>query len=221
MDLSNAIKTRHSVRAYTDRPIEGEVKDQLISCIEQCNEDSGIRFQLVTDEPEAFSGFMARYGKFFNVRNYIAVTGKNSADSQQACGYYGEKIVLTAQALGLNTCWVAMTYSKNKTKVHLEKGEKILFVIAVGYGTTEGVPHKSKQRDDVIFADGPLPQWFIDGIDATLLAPTAMNQQKFKFYLNGNEVSVKPGIGFYSKTDLGIVKRHFEIGAGIDNFQWV
>ena len=51
MDLSNAIKTRHSVRAYTDRPIEGEVKDQLISWIEQCNEDSGIRFQLVTDEP--------------------------------------------------------------------------------------------------------------------------------------------------------------------------
>ena len=114
-----------------------------------------------------------------------------------------------------------MTYSKNKTKVHLEEGEKILFVIAVGYGTTEGVPHKSKQREDVIFADDPLPQWFIDGIDAALLAPTAMNQQKFKFYLNGNEVSVKPGIGFYSKTDLGIVKRHFEIGAGSDNFQWV
>ena len=97
-------------RQYTDRPIEGEVKDQLISCIEQCNEDSGIRFQLVTDEPEAFSGFMARYGKFFNVRNYIAVTGKNSADSQQACGYYGEKIVLTAQALGLSLIHILLYY---------------------------------------------------------------------------------------------------------------
>ena len=45
-----------------------------------------------------------------------------------------KKIVLYAQTLGLNTCWVALTYSKRKVKIRLEKGEKLCLVIAVGYG---------------------------------------------------------------------------------------
>ena len=58
-------------------------------------------------------------------------------------------------------------------------------------------------------------------VACALLAPTAINQQKFKFSLHdGNKVSVKAGLGFYSKVDLGIVKYHFEIGAGVKNFEW-
>ena len=47
-----------------------------------------------------------------------------------------------------------------------------------------------------------------------------MNQQKFVFTLNGNKVSAKAGLGFYSKIDLGIAKYHFEAGAGKENFTW-
>ena len=47
-----------------------------------------------------------------------------------------------------------------------------------------------------------------------------MNQQKFTFALSGNRVSVKAGIGFYTKIDLGIVKYHFEAGAGTEHFVW-
>ena len=64
------------------------------------------------------------------------------------------------------------------------------------------------------------PTWFLQGIDAALLAPTAINQQKFTFSLQGNTVSAKAGIGFYSKIDLGIAKYHFEVGAGKENFRW-
>ena len=49
---------------------------------------------------------------------------------------------------------------------------------------------------------------------------TAMNQQKFRFTLNGNQVSAKAGIGFYAKVDLGIVKYHFEVGAGKTGWEW-
>lgn len=68
--------------------------------------------------------------------------------------------------------------------------------------------------------NGAAPDWFKKGIDAALLAPTAMNQQKFKFILNDNKVKAKAGIGFYSKIDLGIAKYHFEIGAQKENFIW-
>ena len=59
-----------------------------------------------------------------------------------------------------------------------------------------------------------LPDWFQKGVKAALLAPTAMNQQKFQFILNGSQVSAKAGYGFYTKLDLGIVKYHFELGSG-------
>ena len=219
MDVLQAMKERHSVRSYTDRPVEGRIKDDLSSYINDCNRDGQLHIQLVLDEPHAFDGFMAHYGKFSGVRNYIVLAGKKSPDLEERCGYYGEKIVLHAQTLGLNTCWVAMTYSKGKAKFQLNADEKLCLVIAIGYGKTSGIAHTSKPREAVMRANTP-PDWFLQGIDAALLAPTAMNQQKFTFTLDGNKVTAKAGMGFYRKIDLGIAKCHFELGAGAQHFQW-
>lgn len=220
MELLEAMEQRHSVRTYTDKKIEGAVKDELLQMIDKCNKESGLHMQLVLDEPQAFDGFMAHYGKFSGVKNYIAVIGKKSDSLEELCGYYGEKIVLHAQKLGLNTCWVALTYSKVKSAFTILPGEKLCLVIAIGYGKTQGVPHKSKEIESVCKVNGDMPDWFRKGMEAALLAPTAMNQQKFQFTLDGKKVAVKAGLGFYSKVDLGIVKYHFEIGAGIENFTW-
>lgn len=220
MDLTEAIKNRHSVRSYNERKIDGDVKNELLAFINQCNKESGLHMQLVLDEPKAFSGIMAHYGKFSGVKNYIALIGKKGADLEEKCGYYGEKAVLKAQQLGLNTCWVAMTYSKIKTAYQVDKGEKLCIVIAVGYGKTQGTAHKVKAVEDVVNKDSTLPDWFKRGVEYALLAPTAMNQQKFIFSLDGNKVSAKAGTSFYSKIDLGIAKYHFEIGADKNNFSW-
>ena len=221
MNLLDAIQTRHSVRSYTDQKIEGTVKDELSSFLQECNQASGLHMQLVLNEPKAFSSFMARFGKFSGVSSYIAIAGKKDNSAEELCGYYGEKVVLKAQQLGLNTCWAAMTYNKIKTAYKLEKDEKIYMVIAIGYGKHQGTPHKSKSAQDVSNLSDSSPEWFRKGVEAALLAPTAMNQQKFYFTLHDDQtVSVKSGIGFYSRTDLGIVKYHFELGAGTENFQW-
>lgn len=220
MSITEAMNTRHSVRQYTDKALGEGVVLALKEEIDACNRESGLHIQLVTNEPKAFDGFMAHYGKFSGVTNYIAMIGKKGPTLEETCGYYGERLVLFAQQLGLNTCWVAMTYSKIKTAFVLSSGEKLCIVIALGYGATQGVPHKSKTIQDVVKAEEPLPGWFQDGVKAALLAPTAMNQQKFTFSLTDNRVSVKAGMGFYAKIDLGIVKYHFEIGAGETGWAW-
>ena len=220
MSITEAMNTRHSVRQYTDKALGEGVVLALKEEIDACNRESGLHIQLVTNEPKAFDGFMAHYGKFSGVTNYIAMIGKKGPTLEETCGYYGERLVLFAQQLGLNTCWVAMTYSKIKTAFVLSSGEKLCIVIALGYGATQGVPHKSKTIQDVVKAEEPLPGWFQDGVKAALLAPTAMNQQKFTFSLTDNRVSVKEGMGFYAKIDLGIVKYHFEIGAGETGWTW-
>lgn len=220
MDLLEAIKNRHSVRSYENKPLEPNAKNELTKKINEYNKESGLHIQLICDEPKAFDSFMAHYGKFSGVTNYIAMIGKKGKDLDTLCGYYGEKLVLLAQQLGLNSCWVAMTYKKIPSAFKIENGEKVAIVIALGYGKTQGVAHKSKDFSSVCNVTEPVPEWFRKGVEAALLAPTAMNQQKFTFSLDNNKVTVKSGVGFYSKIDLGIVKCHFEIGAGKDNFIW-
>lgn len=171
------------------------------------------------DENEAFSSFMAHYGKFSGVKNYIALVAGKGRDED--VGYYGEKIVLHLTELGLSSCWVALTYKKVKSAYRMNKGEKLYLVIAFGYSDEKGCEHKSKTREAVMSAENP-PSWFLAGIDAALLAPTAINQQKFKFSLiDGNKVKAECSPAFYSRIGLGIAKYHFEVGAGKENFNFI
>ncbi|MDR0638333.1 MAG: hypothetical protein LBG27_05430 [Spirochaetaceae bacterium] len=220
MDILEAIAVRHSVRSYTDQKIEGKILEQLKKTIDECNAASGLRIQLCLDEPKSFSGFMARYGQFKNARNYVAIVGKKSDDFEEKAGYYGETIVLKAQQLGLHTCWVGLTYNKNKITAKINAGEKLLMVISIGYGETNGVFHKSKPIEELCSVHGAMPDWFRKGMEAVQLAPTAINQQKFRFELKDDVVKAVAGSGFYTKVDLGIAKYHFEIGAGINGGQW-
>lgn len=220
MTMMEAMRARHSVRSYVDRPLAADVVDVLEAEIAACNRAGDLHIQLVRNEPQAFGGFMAHYGKFSGVKNYIALVGKKGPDLDEKCGYYGERLVLLAQSLGVNSCWVAMSYDKSKAGCKLDAGEKLCVVISLGYGATQGVPHKSKSAEQVMAAKGEVPQWFRAGVEAALLAPTAMNQQKFKFVLEDGAVAASAGMGFYSKVDLGIAKYHFELCAGRENFRW-
>jgi len=220
MDDLTAIRARHSVRRYLDRPIEPEKAQALQATIDACNAAGGLHFQLALEEPEAFRGALARYGRFSGVKNYAALVGPSGA--RESVGYYGERLVLAAQALGLNTCWVGLTYRKGKVRAAIGAGEALHLVIALGYGETQGVSHKDKPLHALCSAKGKMPAWFLSAMEAAMAAPTALNQQKFHFTLEeGDRVRASALRGPYAETDLGIVKYHFERGAGDHPFQWV
>ena len=215
MDLLQAIQERHSVREYTERRIEEEKRQRLNELIRECNEEGGLRVRIRYDNPDGFDSKLAHYGSFRNVTNYIILAGKPSDSLREKCGYYGEKIVLEAQRLGLNTCWVALSFNKTNVKKLIPEGEKLVSIISIGYGQTQGKPYKSKTLERVMATKGEMPDWFKKGAEAALLAPTAINQQKFKMEIkNGNPVISIAGRGPYTKIDLGIVKYHFEVASG-------
>ena len=221
MTLQEAIAQRHSVRQYEDRALSPKHEKTLRAYINKVNDKSGLRIQLITDEPKAFSGPIAKCMKFAGCRNYIALVGKKTEDLDERCGYYGEYLVLKATQMGLNTCWVALTYSKIKNTIKVSPDEKLCCVIAIGYGINNGFPHKSKPVTQVIRTNGIMPNWFREGVKCALLAPTAMNQQKFMIELVDKRVSITAPRSGYQRIDLGIVRLHFEIGAGKENFEWL
>lgn len=221
MTIQEAIVARHSVRQYQERPLEAEIVNRLNEEIAVCNQEGGLHIQLVVDEPRAFSGGMAKYGKFSGVGNYFAMVGPKGAD--EAIGYYGERLVLLAQMLGLNSCWVGLSFKKQPDQYKIADGEKLHCVISLGHGANQGVQHPMRPMEQFVKSALPLPDWFKRGMEAALLAPTAVNQQKFEFELV-NEHTVTARARFtligYGKMDLGIVKYHFEVAAGKENFNW-
>lgn len=228
MTIQEAILARHSVRAYKEEPLTEDVVKVLENEISQVNQKSKLHIQLILNEPKAFQGALAKYGKFRNVSNYLVMAGKKAEDLDERVGYYGEYLVLLAQTLGLNTCWVGLSYTKVPGTYVLDEGEKIACYIAIGYGETQGTSHKIKTIEQVSNVSERTPLWFKKGVEAALLAPTAVNQQKFSFeYVGMKEghhlVHAKKGFSMigYTQMDMGIAKYHFEIGAGKENFEWV
>ncbi|UKK47084.1 nitroreductase [Prevotella sp. E9-3] len=239
MTLQEAIEARHSVRAYKNKPLADDAVKILEEQIAILNREGQLHMQLILNEPKAFQGTLAKYGKFRNANNYIVMAGKKAEDLDERIGYYGEHLVLLAQTLGLNTCWVGLSYSKVPGTYELGEDEKIACYIAIGYGETQGVSHKIKTVEQISHsavktpgsskdASDITPSWFKKGVEAALLAPTAVNQQKFSFEYIGvkndrHQIRAKKGFSIigYNKIDLGIAKYHFEIGAEEVNFDWV
>ncbi|MCH5346927.1 MAG: nitroreductase [Muribaculaceae bacterium] len=226
--LLEAIKNRHSVRRYKSEPIPEDILALLRAKIDELNAAGNLHIQLVVNEPRGFNGPLA-YGQFSGVENYFIVAGKKDDTFDERAGYYGEQLVLYAQTLGLNTCWAGLSYKKIPGTYDLDDGEKISCYISLGYGVTQGVAHKIKTPEQVSNVGDSTPAWFLDGVKAALLAPTAINQQKFSFeYVApsspGDKARVVARKGFslvgYTRVDLGIAKCHFEIGADPSNFDW-
>lgn len=220
MTLAEAIEARHSVRRYTGRPIDADTVNKLRAKISEINSKGKLHAQLVLNEPKAFKGILA-YGSFSGVTNYVIMAGEKTVDLEERIGYYGEELVLYAQTLGLNTCWVGLSYHKVKGTFELAKSEKIGCYIAIGYGETHGAAHKTRTIGELGGVTAESPDWYRRGVEAVRRAPSAINQQKYRFKCLGTDSEgrgiVECSKGFslagYTSMDLGIARYNFEVGA--------
>ena len=217
----DALLQRHSVRNYTDRKIGPEVLEKLGVMIDDCNRAGDLHLQLLKDAGKTFSRLLNRVMGLGSAPSVIICAGRESDTLEERIGYWGEKVVLRAQELGLNTCW-AGTFSAKNAPVKPAEGERAVIAIAVGYGADQGRPHRSKTIEQVTSGRADRPAWFTRGAELALLAPTAINQQKFELRLNDDDTvtAVDKG-GPFSRVDLGIVKYHFDLAreeAGLPRF---
>ena len=217
MDLKLAMRQRHTVRKFTSEPLSAELISQLNDRVCANNERFGLAISLKVGDESALPGALKL---FFakGVRNYFVLAGSDRPGLDEDLGYASADLMLFAQALGLNTWWIGGTFNRKNVEQAVP-GKKVIGIVAVGFGVTPGVAHKSKTAAEVSSYEGPEPQWFADGVQAALLAPTALNKQCFRIAGAGNKVSITENGGAFSGADIGIVKYHFELGAGTA-FEW-
>lgn len=219
MDLNKAMVQRHMVRRYTDKPIPTEIVEKLNQYLKKTNEQYGLSIDLKINDTRAFTT-IAKLLFAKGVRNFFIMAGQDRANLDEMLGYCGAGLMLYAQTLGLNTWWVGGTFNR-KMMEKISSGNRVAGIIAVGYGQTQGVPHKSKTAEQVSSDINHMPPWFRKGIDAALLAPTALARQAFTINGSNNNISILCNSGIFTGVDTGLVKYHFELGAGKENFEWI
>lgn len=226
MTLSDAVFTRSSCRDFSPAPLSPIQRRQLEKAAEICSQRSGLRLQLVCDEPEPFSSLLKGWGRIKGARNYFLLTGPyGDQELEEKCGFYGEELVLTAQTMGLATCWVGGTYDKKRCAARLAPGEELVCVIAVGSPTHPESPAAGrplKPLEELAPGSENAPDWFLAGMEAVRRAPSAMNRQGYRFACRPDgTVRVRlSGTGSFALVDLGIAKRHFDLGAHGGEWTW-
>lgn len=214
MTQEEAIRARHSVRAYEDKAISPDLIEKLKERIGELNKEGDLHLQLLEDAGKAYSRLMTRFMGLDSAPSVIVCVGKDDATLEERVGYFGEKLVLYAQQLGLNTCWTG-TFNKKTEGIVTDEGERMVIFIAIGYGSNQGKPHKCRPLSQIVSGKEEHPEWFDKGVELAQLAPTAVNQQKYRICLNDDDsVEFKDLGGAFSKVDLGIVRYHFEVGSG-------
>lgn len=220
--MRSAIENRVSRRKFEKEPITGREKENIISLINQLNEESGLTIEFMEDGSGAFGKLSKSYGLFSNVRSLILMKGKkNDKDLKEKIGYYGEDLVLAVTDLGLGTCWVGGTFEKEALTIDSE--EELACVVVVGKVAAPSLTEKMvrsathrkvKRMEERIISNQPLPQWVQNGMKAVLLAPSAKNTQKVMFKYENNTLSAHIANDYaMDLIDLGIAKKHFEIEA--------
>lgn len=213
MSYIDAIESRHSVRNYRPDRIEDSKVEKIRQMIDEINKEGNLHLQFIENAGNTYNKLLNRAMGLGSAPSVIGCVGADDETLDQRVGYYGEKLVLELQEMGLNTCW-AGTFNRKNIPVEVGEGERLVISIAVGYGKDHGKPHKSKSAEQVIEAKGERPYWFNRGVEMALLAPTAVNQQKFLICLNADHsVDIVDKGGILSQVDVGIVMRHFEIGS--------
>lgn len=219
MNIYEAMSKRHKVRKYLNKPLSEDIIKKLKNRIDKNNEKYNLAIKLVLNDSNAFSGIL----KLFlakGVKNYFVLAGKDTPNLHEKLGYCAADLMLYAQTLGLNTWYVGGTYSKKNVTKNAYSSE-VVAIVAVGYGATQGVMHKTKKIEDVSYYNGDMPDWFKNGVIVSLFAPTALGKQAYFIKGEENKVSITCNNGIYTNQDLGLVKYHFELGAGKENFEWV
>lgn len=216
--VEDAIRNRHSVRSYDKREIDEETASKLRLKIEELNKEGDLHLQFLSDAGKAYNRLMNKFMGLDSAPSVIACVGRDDDTLSERVGYFGEQLVLYAQQLGLNTCWTG-TFNKKTQGIEVNEGEKLEIFIAIGYGTNSGKPHKCKDFSQIVSGKEERPDWFLNGVEFARLAPTAINQQKYRIVLHDDDtVEIQDLGGPFSKVDLGIVTCHFEIGSGVEVF---
>lgn len=228
------LQSRHSVRAFREEALSDTHVKKLKACITMINtHQQGLKFQLITNDPDPLAGFSKSYGVFTNPRNYMAaVVDTATPDVLERAGYYAEQVVIKSCELGVGSSFVGGTYNESKVKVQLRAGEKVLFLVLLGYPAEKTkfmakimakMVHLKRMDAEQFFepsgdlteAIGKFP-FLTVGLEAVACAPSALNKRPTRIFLRHDSA----GDALCARVDDSNPKNLIDLGIAKYNFNY-
>ena len=233
------IKQRRSVRTYENRIIDQDVKNRLMTYLNNIKNPFNIpvEFKILNGKE---NGLVCPVVNGTDL--YIGGKIKNIENANVAFGYSFESFVLFALSCNLGTVWLGGTMNRNafEEAMNLETDEMMPCASPIGYiskkmSVRETVMRKAVKADERL----PFEELFYDGtfetpltkdkakeckipLEMVRLAPSAVNKQPWRVVIKDDFVHfyLKRSKGFsgeqkldMQKIDIGIALCHFDLAA--------
>lgn len=244
--VTDIIKERVSVRTYEKKPLSAELATRIIEYLRELSGpfDVNIRYKLLdmVEEKEEENLKLGTYGVIKGASAFIAAAVENKPYSMEQLGYQMEWLILYLTSLGLGTCWLAGTFSRNSFIQAMECGKNEVLPVVVPVG----IPKERRSLLDAVMRSAAgsarRKQWeelFFNGnfhgtldtntageyaipLEMVRLAPSASNKQPWRFLRSDGQYHIYIcHTPYYSrafsydiqKIDIGIAMLHFEATA--------
>jgi hypothetical protein len=231
-----AIKVRKSVRKYVkNKYIPPDIRSQLQETCLSFRPFASARVEFIPEPPDdIFAHALGFYGNIKDAPSFFAFIGDmTNPNVQEKMGYTGEGIILEATALGLGTCWNALTYKSKSvlSMIKLNKNEKLMAVSPVGYELKPANNEVNKSQLSEMarkrislssmmigLKEFEQPAWTLAAVEAARLAPSAINRQPWLFNIQSESITISirnsgPEFNISRRLDCGIAMLHIESGA--------
>jgi nitroreductase len=209
-DIEKTIRTRKSIRTYTDKSIEPKIKQNVIDFMQSDSVGifgNKVDFSWIDGSSDEFKDVkLGTYGIISGTTSFIAGKVGISDMNFEDFGYSMEKLVLFCTQHNIGTCWMGGTYNNTafSKAVGLQEEELIPAVTPVGYfGTKKRTIDKMfrymagsdnrKPFDELFYSktfQGQLnekeKETFGFFLEMVRLAPSASNKQPWRVVVDNN-----------------------------------
>lgn len=183
---------------------------------------------------KVFKGAIGHYGKIKDAPAFVAFIGDmDNPYIHEQVGYLGEGIILEATVLNLATCWVGALFQPEiaASLAGINENERVLAVTPIGHAVEDwsleerimtgfGRKHQRKPLKELVtgLEEKKWPMWMKKALEAARLAPSAVNRQPWRFYLEIDSITIsvdnlKDTFNISKRLDCGIAMLHIEIAS--------
>ncbi len=152
MDFYDVVKTRFSVRAYEDRPVEREKLDRILEAARLAPSAKNLQeccYVVVTDREKREQLISAAAGQRFVGQAPVVIVccSTGDKDSLMRCGHSRytidsgiaiEHLALAAAAEGLGSCWIGSFYPDQVREIlNIPEDIEVVELLPIGYPSPE------------------------------------------------------------------------------------
>ncbi len=193
--MIKSINSRKSIRNYRDRTVSVEDLLKIQTIIHEAKplfDHIPMEVFLIEDGEQIKATFKGLIGKYTKVKapHYLAFTSETLEGHLENIGFIGEEIVLRLTELGIGTCWIGGAIKQEifKTIVKVQPKQNYIILVAFGYPVDRLKPVMDRKRlDKSELVTGSYENQYEPIIQALIDAPSAVNSQPWKLYINNNK----------------------------------